>query len=71
MCLSHTLSTEWIQTDSLITCNLYLLQLSASLTFYTLLILIQPVLLSCQTGSVGGEDKEESFVSIYTDAVAE
>lgn len=40
------------------------------LTFYSLLVLIQPVLLSCQTGGVGREDEEESLVSVYTDTVA-
>lgn len=40
------------------------------LTLHALLLLVQTVLLPCEMSSMGGEDKQESLVSIATDTVA-
>lgn len=40
------------------------------MTLYALLVLVLPVLLQCEMGSLGREDEEESRVSIPADAVA-
>lgn len=43
---------------------------SALLTLYALLILVQLDLLPCEMSSVGREDEEESLVSVLMDTVA-